>query len=275
MRRLLAPDGCPWDREQTPESLKRFVLEEAAEVMDAIDDGQPSAVCEELGDLALQVVFLAQLYQDAGEFGPDDVIRGICEKLVHRHPHVFGDGVAETAADVAVTWEAAKRREKGERPLLASIPRNLPALLRAEKLSSAVARVGFDWPDAASARLKVEEERGELERELAAAPVATTPSPASVEEFGDLLFALTSWGRHLGIDPEAALSVACDKFQRRFAVVERCVKENHGDWPRDERMKPTSGLSLDELDGYWEQAKAAEKHPPSVASPTDPSQSGQ
>jgi tetrapyrrole methylase family protein/MazG family protein/ATP diphosphatase len=253
MRRLLAPGGCPWDREQTFESLRRYVLEEACEVIDAIDGGDRGELAEELGDLALQIVFLSELGRREGAFGPDDVVRGICEKLVRRHPHVFGDAEVDDAEHVLRNWEAIKRKEKGRRPLLARIPRALPALSRAQRTSAEVARVGFDWPDAAGSRAKVDEEIRELDEAM------STGDAARMEhELGDLLFALVNLARHHGLDAEVALRKTSDRFARRFDHVEARVHEVHGDWPRDERKRPASGIPLEELDGYWEEAKRAE-----------------
>ncbi len=256
MQRLLAPDGCPWDREQTPESLRKYVLEEACEVIDAIDSGEPAAVCEELGDLCLQVVFLAELARQRGEFGPDDVCRAIVEKLVRRHPHVFAEERAETSEAVLARWETIKAEERGaERPrgLLDGIPRALPALLRAQTTSEKVAKVGFDWRDPSGSRAKVTEELAELDEAIAGG------DPARIEsELGDLLFALTNLARHHGVSAEVALRATSDRFRARFSHVEARVRERHGDWPRDARGKPTQGLTLEELDGYWDEAKARE-----------------
>lgn len=250
MQRLLAPDGCPWDREQTPLTLTRYVLEEACELIDAVEAGDAESIRDELGDLALQIAFLGELYRAGGVFGPDDVMTAICTKLVRRHPHVFGEANARDSREVELHWERIKREEKQNRPLLDGIARNLPALLRAEQTSNAVARVGFDWPDAAGSRHKVDEELGEL-----GAAVEQQDERAIEEEFGDLLFALVNWGRHLGLSPERALRRACDKFRDRFDQVEDTVKREHGDWPRDERGRPTTGLSLETLDAYWNRAK--------------------
>lgn len=251
MRRLLAPDGCPWDREQDERSLRRYVLEEACEVIDAIDAGDDASLCEELGDLALQVAFLAELARRRRAFGPDDVMRTICEKLVRRHPHVFGDERAATAGEVETNWEQIKRREKTGRGLLDSVPRSLPALLRAVETSRRVATVGFDWEDPSGSRAKVLEELSEVDAAI------REESPERVnEEFGDLLFALVNWARHLDIDPEQSLRAACDKFRTRFEQVEARVMETRGDWPRDERGKATRGIPLGELDGHWEAAKS-------------------
>jgi MazG family protein len=249
MQRLLATDGCPWDREQSYASLRRYVLEEAHEVIDAIDAGDLGGLREELGDLLLQVVFLAELGRRDGVFGPDDVIRTLCEKLVRRHPHVFGDVTVTGAAQVIQNWEAIKAEEKA-RGLLDGVPRSLPALARAQRISDRVSRVGFDWADANGSRQKVKEELCELDEAVAAA------QPDRVEqEFGDLLFALVNFARHQGVNAEAALAKTADRFISRFAHVERRVRERHGGWPRAEDGKPGRGLELSELDGYWEEAK--------------------
>ncbi|HLV19372.1 MAG TPA: nucleoside triphosphate pyrophosphohydrolase [Polyangiaceae bacterium] len=253
MQRLLAPDGCPWDREQTFASLKRYVLEEACEVMDAIDAGDSSDLQEELGDLALQVVFLAELGRAQGSFGPDDAIRSIIEKLVRRHPHVFGDVEVSGSEEVLQNWEAIKAEEKAERPLLGGVPRSLPALYRAQRTSDKVSRVGFDWPNAAGSRQKVAEELGELDEAIAGGDRARVEA-----ELGDLLFALVNLARHQGIDAEMALRKTTDRFTRRFDHVERRVKQQHGGWPRRDDGKPGPGLPLEELDGYWEEAKRSE-----------------
>jgi tetrapyrrole methylase family protein/MazG family protein/ATP diphosphatase len=250
MRRLLAPDGCPWDREQDYRSLRRYVLEEACEVIDAIDAGSPEELADELGDLSLQVVFLSELARRDGAFGPDDVVRAICEKLVRRHPHVFGDTEVSGADEVVRNWDEIKRQEKANRPLLDGIPRALPALERAARIGEKVSRVGFDWPDREGSRAKVTEELGELDEAIAAS------DPARIQaELGDVLFALVNLGRQCGVDAEAALTATSDEFRRRFDHVEQRVKERHGDWPRDERGKPARGIPLEELDGYWSEAK--------------------
>src|SRR5580658_2548440 len=187
MRRLLAPDGCPWDREQSFETLRRYVLEEACEVIDAIDGGDRKALREELGDLLLQVVFQAELGRREGSFAIDDVVSGIVEKLVHRHPHVFGDMKAEDADEVLRNWEKLKAIEKKGRGLLGGVPRSLPALTRAQRVGEKVARVGFDWEDQAGSRAKVHEELAELD-----AAVAGKNAAAIEEEMGDVLFALVN-----------------------------------------------------------------------------------
>jgi MazG family protein len=258
MRALLAPDGCPWDREQTPDSLKRYVLEEACEVIDAIESGDAKHLREELGDLLLQVVFQAEIARKKGDFGPDDVVDGIVDKLVRRHPHVFGvthpDGTrgpkpaVEDAAEVLRNWERQKAVEKKDRGLLDGVPRSLPALVRAQRIGEKVARVGFDWPDVAGSRAKVAEEIGELD-----AAIASGDQGAIEEELGDVLFALVNLARHLpaegsaGVDAEAALRRTIDKFTTRFAYVEKKIQKDHGGFG----TKPT----LEVMDRYWEEAK--------------------
>lgn len=256
MQRLLAPDGCPWDREQTHASLRRYVVEEAAEVVDAIDSGDDAAICEELGDLALQVVFHAELGRARGAFGPDDVVRGICDKLVRRHPHVFADTAVEGAEQVLVNWESIKQSEKKAKGktegLLSGVPRGMPALTRAQRVGEKSSRVGFDWPDGAGARAKLDEEIGELDRALASGD----PDEAEAE-LGDALFALVNVARHAKLDPEAALRRSIAKYTSRFAHVEARVRDVHGGWPKAE--EGSAKLGLTELDGYWEEAKAEER----------------
>jgi MazG family protein len=249
MQCLLAPDGCPWDREQDPKSLRRYVLEEACEVIDAIDGGDRAALCEELGDLLLQVVFLGELMRKEGAFGPDDVVRAIAEKLVRRHPHVFADVEVSGSGEVLQNWERIKAAEKKDRPLLGSVPRSLPALTRAQRVGEKVERVGFDWPDARGSRAKVAEELGELDRAVAEGDKARVE-----DELGDVLFALVNLARHVDVDAEGALRGTIEKFQRRFAHVEGRVKEHHGGWPSGSSEK----LPLEELDRYWEEAKTKE-----------------
>ena len=249
MRRLLAPDGCPWDREQSFETLRKYVLEEACEVIDAIDCRDRGALREELGDLLLQVVFQAELARREGSFAIDDVVAGIVEKLVSRHPHVFGDLEAKDADEVLRNWEMIKAREKKGRGVLGGVPRSLPALTRAQRIGEKVARVGFDWDDASGSQAKVREEIGELEVALASG------DPGAVEEeLGDALFALVNLSRHVNVDAEGALRRTIDKFTRRFAHVERRVHEAHGGF--GEAGKGTLPLAV--LDGYWEEAKRAE-----------------
>ena len=230
------------------------IVEEAAEVVDAIDGGRPGDIAEELGDLGFQVVFLSEIGRKNGAFGPDDVIRSIVAKLVRRHPHVFGDAVVSDSGEVLRNWDAIKREEKKNRPLLDGVPRAFPALLRATRYGEKVARVGFDWPDSDGSREKVKEELGELD-----AAIASGDREHMKAELGDLLFAIVNYSRHLGISAEEALQQTSDKFRRRFDHVERRVREVHGGWPADEDGRPTQGRSLEELDGYWLEAKEQER----------------
>jgi len=250
MQRLLADDGCPWDREQTLETLRKYTLEEACEVIDAIDSGSKEAHREELGDLLLQIVFQAELTRRAGSFGLDDVVEGIVHKLVSRHPHVFGDVEARTSDEVLANWEKLKAKEKAGRGLLDGLPRNLPALLRSQRIGEKVERVGFDWPDVAGSRAKVTEELRELDEAIAAGEAT-----AIEEELGDALFALVNLARHVKVDAEGALRRTADKFAKRFKHVENRVRDEHGGWGD----AASGNLPLEVLDGYWEEAKAAER----------------
>ncbi|MCL2725426.1 MAG: nucleoside triphosphate pyrophosphohydrolase [Polyangiaceae bacterium] len=250
MRRLLGSDGCPWDREQSFETLRKYVLEEACEVIDAIDSGDRDALREELGDLLLQVVFQAELGRREGTFAIDDVVSNIVEKLVFRHPHVFGNVDAKDADHVLRNWEKIKAKEKNGRALLAGVPRSLPALVRAQRIGEKVERVGFDWKDARGSRAKVEEELGELDK-----AVASGNDAAIEEELGDVLFALVNLSRHIKVDAEGALRRTIDKFTRRFAHVEACVKAEHGGWGEP----GGATLPLEVLDRYWEEAKRTER----------------
>jgi len=250
MRRLLADDGCPWDREQSFASLRKYVLEEACEVIDAIESGDRAQIREELGDLLLQVVFQAELARKEGAFAIDDVVSGIVEKLVHRHPHVFGDLEAKDADEVLRNWEMLKAKEKAGRGILGGVPKSLPALTRAQRIGEKVSRVGFDWDDRDGSFAKAKEEIGELGAALEAKDVA-----AIEEELGDTLFALVNLSRHTKIDAEGALRRTIEKFTRRFAHVEARVKSEHGGFG-----DPDKGtLPLTVLDGYWEEAKDAER----------------
>jgi tetrapyrrole methylase family protein/MazG family protein/ATP diphosphatase len=260
MQILLAPDGCPWDREQDMMTLRRYVLEEACEVIDAIDRGDRNELRAELGDLLLQVVFLGELARAEGSFGPDDVVAGICDKLVRRHPHIFGDTQVGSSAEVLQNWERIKAKEREgqkDKGLLAAVPRSLPALTRSQRIGEKVARVGFDWPDARGSRAKVNEELGELDEAIRAKEAGTGDAERVEAELGDVLFALVNLARHVGVDAEGALRRTIDKFTGRFDHVEARVREVHGGWPahsKDDR------LSLEELDGYWEEAKKKDGH---------------
>lgn len=246
--RLRAPGGCPWDREQTHRSLKPMTIEEAYEVLAAIDQGDDGELAGELGDLLLQVVFHAQIATDESRFTVEDVIARVHDKMVRRHPHVFGDDTASTPGEVLRNWEALKQAERAQRgesappeSMLDSVLRNLPAVMEALQMTTKVARVGFDWPDSKAVLDKVEEELAELK----AAPAAREAE----EEIGDLLFAIVNLARHLDVDPESALKAANRKFRRRFAHVEARLRET-GRQPADS--------TLAEMDALWEEAKARE-----------------
>ena len=248
MARLRAPDGCPWDREQDHETLKPYLLEEAYEVLDAIDAGDDEELCAELGDVLLQVVFHAQVAQEEQRFGVDDVCRAIVDKLVRRHPHVFGDVEVDDADGVVRNWEQIKLEERGGQASQASaldgVPRALPALLRAQRVQEKARRVGFDWDRVDGPLDKVSEEFEELRREWAG-----DADPARVrEEFGDLLFALVNAARFLGVTPEDALRGAVDKFAGRFRRVEETFRE---------RGRSLEDASLGEMDAVWNEVKAA------------------
>lgn len=249
MHRLRAPGGCPWDAEQTHATLVPNLIEEAYETVDAIRREDWAHLQEELGDLLLQVVFHSELAEEAGRHDLDEVARGICEKLVRRHPHVFGEGEATTTDAVLGRWEEIKRVEKGtsDEPYLHGVGKGLPALLRAAKLQKKAAKVGFDWPDVGGVLEKIEEELGEVREELA--KQGDGASSAALEaEVGDLLFSVVNLARRLGIDPEVALEAANRKFTERFEAMEEALKA-------DGRNLADAGL--DEMEREWEQAKVA------------------
>ncbi len=245
MRMLLAPGGCPWDREQTLQSLRQYVIEEAYEVVDAIDRGTPEQLREELGDLLLQVVFQAALTEQEGWFDIDGVVDAICDKLVRRHPWVFGDDDVDDATGAVNSWEAIKAKEKKERGALSGVPVALPGLLRAVRIGEKASAVGYDWPDAGGPRAKIEEELRELDEAAAKQDMA-----ALEHELGDLLFALATYGRKQGLDPEAALRASLNRFSSRFR---HCELEAKG------RGKDLRDYDEPALDAMWERAKAAER----------------
>ncbi|MGF1467018.1 MAG: nucleoside triphosphate pyrophosphohydrolase [Sandaracinaceae bacterium] len=245
MRRLLAPDGCPWDREQTLETLRPFLLEEAYEVVEAIDHRDMGALREELGDLLMNIVFLAELAERAEAFTLGDAVVGIRDKLVRRHPHVFGSSKLETPQAVVASWERLKAQEKADRGALDGIPVALPALLRAVRTGEKAARRGFDWADAAGAREKVDEELAELDE-----AIQRGDREAQERELGDVLFALTSVARKLDLDPEAALRGTLDRFLDRFRRVEA---EARAEGRRLEDLGP------EELDRRWDRAKGRQR----------------
>ena len=243
---LRAPGGCPWDQEQTHESIRRNFIEEAYEVAEAIDEGSPAHLKEELGDVLLQVLFHASIEEDAGRFDLDDVADGICRKLIFRHPHVFGEGHAETVGQVLTSWEELKRREKGQTTYadtLRGVARNLPGLWRAEKLQSKAEKAGFEWPDAGAAMDKLCEEMEELKS-------AVAENTNVKEELGDLLFAAVKIARFFRIDAEEALAETCEKFIRRFAGVEAAAAA---------RGEAIDQLPVTELMSLWDGEKQKER----------------
>jgi ATP diphosphatase len=285
MARLRAPGGCPWDREQTFDTIKPYTLEETYEVLEAIDNRDWNELTGELGDLLLQVLFYSEMAQEEGHFSIDDVLDRLSNKLVDRHPHVFGEVKADTPAEVLRNWEALKAEEKKKRldaggekkaergedseSVLAGVSSKMPALLEAHKLSSRAAHVGFDWPEIEGLFAKLEEETGELRHELKGVPIAppgaqrqgtgvagsgrtqtTDIQRARLEdEVGDLFFVLVNIARYLGFDPESALKKSNHKFKRRFQWMEERLRAS-GRGPQQ--------ASMDELEELWQRAKQQE-----------------
>jgi tetrapyrrole methylase family protein/MazG family protein len=249
MARLRGPGGCPWDREQTRTSLKPFLIEEAYEVLDAIDTGEARALSEELGDLLFQVVFHARIAEENAEFAMGDVLRGLVDKMVSRHPHVFGDAAVNTPGEALTQWEALKHREataKGERrSVIDGVPRAMPSLVRAQRTQSKAARIGFDWPDARAAWDKVREEIEEAGEALAAGDQARIR-----EELGDVLFSLVNVARLASIDAEDALHGATEKFRRRFTEMEAELSA---------QGKSVDNVPQAELERAWDAVKTAER----------------
>lgn len=244
MARLRGPDGCPWDREQDLETLKPYLIEEAYEVLDAIESGDTKSHQEELGDLLLQVVFQSEVRRQDDTFDVRDVAHGIADKLVRRHPHVFGDAGADDADQAYKQWETIKAKERGAKSILSGVPRHLPALLRAARVTEKASRVGFDWTAIDGPLEKLHEEVGELEE-----AIASKDKPAIEHELGDLLFTIVNVSRFLDVDAEDALRRTVDRFSRRFEHVETAMREAE---------RPMKDAPIDELEKYWEAAKAAE-----------------
>jgi tetrapyrrole methylase family protein/MazG family protein len=254
VERLRGENGCPWDKEQTRESLKPMLIEEAYEVLDALDGASPTELKEELGDLLFQVVFHAQIAQEKNEFHLADIIDRLHEKMIRRHPHVFGNADLKTSQDVLKNWEDIKAAEKGvesssrpdsEKSLLDGIPSKLPALHQAYQMTAKASRVGFDWSRLEDILAKLQEEVRELQEAF-----AREDSQKTADEVGDLLFVVVNVARFLGIDPETALRRTNSKFSRRFRYVESAIKQ------RGLELKNTP---LAEMDALWEEAKKAEK----------------
>ncbi len=247
MQTLRGPDGCPWDRKQTLPDLKPFVIEEAYEVVDAIDRNDRAALLEELGDMLLEAVFIAEITREEGSFDIYDSITAIHNKLVRRHPHVFADAVADDAAQVLVNWEKLKNEERKSenKSLMAGVPPALPALLRASRLTEKAARVGFDWRRTEDVFEKLDEEIGEL-REA----IASGEQQKVHDEIGDLLFTIANIARKLDVNAEEALQSSNRKFTRRFGAMESQVRGSGRDLDQ---------LTLEEMDALWNEAKAAER----------------
>lgn len=241
---LRSEGGCPWDREQTHESIKKNLIEETYEVIEAINKQDKVLLCEELGDVLMQVVFHAQMEAEAGAFTFEDVADGVCKKLIERHPHVFGEVQVESSEEVLRNWDDIKKRSKGQKSqteTMLSVPRELPALMRAAKVQKKAAKVGFDWPDVSGAVDKLYEETSEL-----SGAIESGSEEEIAEELGDLLFSAVNVSRFVDCDAEEALTAATDKFMRRFARVEEKARE---------RGLKLEEMSLSELDGLWDEAK--------------------
>jgi MazG family protein len=252
MALLRAPNGCPWDHQQTFESIAPYTIEEAYEVADAIERGDMAALKDELGDLLFQAVYHAQMAQEAGAFSFQDVVEAICTKMISRHPHVFGGPPIAGAEAQTIAWDEYKARERAAKPggdlrksLLDEVPLNLPALSRAAKLQRRAATAGFDWPEIAPVFAKLREEISELEHEIGKG----AEHARVLDELGDLLFAAVNIARHLKVDPEAALRGANQKFERRFAYIEQRLAA---------LGKTPATSTLSEMDALWDEAKLVE-----------------
>lgn len=244
---LRADDGCPWDRVQTHESIRRNMIEEAYEAVAAINHGDMANLCEELGDLQMQVLFHARMEEEQGGFTFDDVCDEACKKLIRRHPHVFGSASASTPEEVLDTWDAVKQREKQQKTTgraMADVADALPALWRAEKIQNKAHKAGFDWPDWRGARAKITEELRELDEAIEA-------GQGTEEELGDVLAAVVNLARFLQVDPEKALGGSCDRFVERYTAMEEYAAEQGCE---------LASLSLEEQDALWEKAKALLRH---------------
>ena len=247
MMRLRSPQGCPWDRLKSQDSLKPYLLEEAYEVLAVLGSEQTDDIRDELGDLLLQIVFLAEIHRERGDFDFDEIAESICAKLIRRHPHVFADIEENDLTSLDRQWDAIKRSESGnnDNSALANLPENLPALLQAQKSSVKVARVGFDWPDADSVLAQLEDEIRELRDAI------RSDRPEEVRaEIGDILFTVTNLARHLGQDAETALLEMNSRFRKRFQIMERIAREQGQDLEQ---------LSIDDLNVLWQQAKAVNR----------------
>lgn len=244
IEKLRSPEGCPWDREQTHESLKPYAIEEAHEVAEAVDTGDPELIADELGDLLLQVVLHSQIGKEAGTFTIEDVLDAVSAKMIRRHPHVFSDTEVSGTGEVLKNWEEIKKKEKAKKDhtsVMDGIPLSLPGLYRAGKIQKKAARVGFDWPDTEGPIQKIREEIEEFSRE-----VEENDREGMIDEFGDILFSLVNLSRKMDFDAEDSLRMATSKFERRFREVEESVRSAGGN---------IHDYTLEELDALWDKAK--------------------
>ena len=244
MAALRGPEGCPWDKKQTPDSLKPFLVEECYEVIDALDEGKPDKIKEELGDLLFQIIFHARIAEERGHFSIDDVITAIHEKMTRRHPHVFGDEKLATDKEVLANWEEIKKKEKGHadrKSVLEGVPKELPSLLRAHRLQERAARVGFDWNHLNEALPKLDEEIAEFKESLKEEDAGKIE-----EELGDVFFMLVNVSRFLGVNPDEALRKTISKFIHRFRYIEEHAA-NAG--------RSLNDMTLDEMEALWQEAK--------------------
>lgn len=246
---LRSEQGCPWDREQTHQSLRENMIEEAYETVDAIDSGSPERLCDELGDVLMQVVFHAQMASEQNRFNFSDVVAAICRKLITRHTHLFGSDQASTAEAVIDNWEKNKKREKGHKnqtQVLQDVPKTLPALQRSYKIQQKAAHVGFDWSDVSGPKQKILEELKEIE--AAIQQTDKRPNDSLESEVGDLLFSVVNYARHLRIQPELALNRSTEKFISRFAAMEKMTSAKGG----------LENMTLDQMDALWNAVKQVE-----------------
>lgn len=255
MARLRAENGCPWDRQQTHESLLPYLVEESYEYIDAVQDKDRAHMCEELGDVLFQIIFHSQVARENGDFTIDDVVQGICEKMIRRHPHVFGDAHVDTAADVSRRWETIKASEKNNLKnagcsVMDKVSKSMPPLARAQDIIRRVAKVGFDWNDSAPVFDKAQEEFTEFRAEMQAVSKENPNIDRMEDEFGDIMFSLVNVARHCGFNASVALQRANSKFERRFREVERLAHE---------QGKEIRDVGLEGLQQLWKQAKTATK----------------
>jgi len=247
--RLRGENGCPWDKKQTPQSMAVYLTEEVYELMEAIESGNPKAICEELGDVLFHIFFIARLFQEKEDFDIGDVARGITEKMIHRHPHVFGTDTVNSAEEVKARWRQIKLQEKNhvqQNSLLDSVPAKMPALMRAYRISERAAGAGFDWNDISGVMQKAEEEWFELKAELAEKNQTEKNKERIAMEFGDVLFTLANVARFAKIHPETALTASVAKFEKRFKYMEKSAAESE---------TSIESLSQAEMETLWEKAK--------------------